>query len=195
MNDKALAGVGLSMAKLKEEGGIHIQPGKDPYSVKEGFTVKFFNDDLEDAGFPPIPTYKPVERAPEGYYRLLFGRSPVHTFNRTQNNAWLMAENDSNPVWVNDKVAEKLGLKNGDKVALVNQDGVKSRTTTTVKVTPGIRPDCVYLYHGFGSMNPELTVGAGKGIDGQSLITKLVVDPETGGSGMRNNFVKFVKVS
>lgn len=195
MNDKALADVGLSLAKLKEEDGIHIQPGKDPYTVKEGFTVKFFSDDLEESDFPPIPTYNPVERTPEGYYRLLFGRSPVHTFNRTQNNAWLMAENDTNPVWVNDKVAEHLGLKNGDKVALINQDGVKSRTTTTVKVTPGIRQDCVYMYHGFGSMNPELSVGAGKGIDSQSLITKLVVDPETGGNGMRNNFVKFVKVS
>ena len=96
---------------------------------------------------------------------------------------------------VNDKVAEKLGLKNGDKVALVNQDGVKSSTTTTVKVTPGIRQDCVYLYHGFGSMSPELTIGHNKGISGQSLITKMSVDPETGCNGMRNNFVKIVKVS
>jgi thiosulfate reductase/polysulfide reductase chain A len=51
------------------------------------------------------------------------------------------------------------------------------------------------MYHGFGSMNPELTIGAGKGIDCQSLITKLVFDPETGGNGLRNNFVKIVKVS
>lgn len=95
--------------------------------------------------------------------RLLYGRSPVHTFNRSQNNAWLMAENDSNPVWVNDKMAAGLGLKDGDVVSLINQDGVKSRTTTTVKVTPGIRADSVYMYHGFGSMNPEMTVGVGKG--------------------------------
>ena len=66
---------------------------------------------------------------------------------------------------------------------------------TTVKVTPGIREDCVYLYHGFGSRNPEMTAGYNKGVDDQSLITKLAVDPETGAHGMRNNFVKLVKAS
>lgn len=194
MVNKMLAGVQLSIDKIKAEGGIHIQPGKDPYGEME-LTVQFYNKELEENGYPGIPTYIPVERAPEGFMRLLYGRSPVHTFNRSQNNAWLMAENDSNPVWVNDKMAAKLGLKDGDVVSLINQDGVKSRTTTTVKVTPGIRSDSVYMYHGFGSMNPELTLGVGKGVDDCSLITKIAVDPETGAHGMRNNFVKLVKVS
>ena len=192
--NKMLAGAELSIDKIKAEDGIHIQPGKDPYGEMD-LTVLFHNQEVEDNGYPGIPTYIPVERAPEGYCRLLYGRSPVHTFNRSQNNAWLMAENDDSPVWINDKLAARLGLKEGDKIALVNQDGVKSRTTTKVKVTPGIRQDCVYMYHGFGSMNPELTIGVGKGIDDQSLITKLAVDPETGAHGMRNNFVKLVKVS
>ena len=193
--DKMLAGVNLSIAQIKAEDGIHIQPGKDPYGVKDDLVVKFTNEELKENGYPAFPTYIAVERVPAGYARLLYGRSPVHTFNRTQNYAWLMAENDDSPVWVNDKLAIKLGLKEGDTVSMVNQDGVKSRTTTKVKVTPGIREDSVYMYHGFGSMNPELTVGYNKGIDDQSLITKLAVDPETGAHGMRNNFVKLVKVS
>jgi thiosulfate reductase/polysulfide reductase chain A len=109
------------------------------------------------------------------------------------NNAWLHAAMPDNPVWVNEKVAAKQGLKDGDLVSLVNQDGVKSRNTTTVKVTPGIREDAIYLYHGYGTMNPEMTVGHNQGIDDQGLITKLAVDPETGCHGMRNNFVKIVK--
>ena len=192
--NKALAGVQLSVDAIKAEDGIHIQPGKNPYRDME-LTVKFHNEEMEEHGYPGIPTYIPVERPPEGYFRLLYGRSPLHTFNRTQNNAWLMAENSANPVWLNDKQAAKLGLKEGDTVTLTNQDGVTSRTTTTVKVTPGIRQDCVYMYHGFGSMNPELTLGHDKGIDDQSLITKLAVDPESGAHGMRNNFVKLVKAS
>jgi thiosulfate reductase/polysulfide reductase chain A len=192
--DKMLAGVNLSIAQIKAEDGIHLQPGKDPYGEMD-LTVLFYNEELEDNCYPGIPTYIPVERAPAGYARLLYGRSPVHTFNRTQNNAWLMAEMDTTPVWVNDKLAAKLELKEGDTVSLVNQDGVKSRTTATVKVTPGIREDSVYIYHGFGSMNPDMTVGCNKGIDDTSLITKLAVDPETGAHGMRNNFVKLVKVS
>lgn len=195
MIDKILAGVQLSIEKIKAEDGIHIQPGKDPYGVSDDLKVKFTNEELKENGYPAFPTYIPVERPPAGFARLIYGRSPVHTFNRTQNNVWLMAEMNDTPVWVNDKLAAKLGLKEGDKVSMVNQDGVKSRTTTTVKVTPGIREDAMYIYHGFGSMNPELTVGYNKGIDDQSLITKLAVDPETGAHGMRNNFVKLVKVS
>jgi thiosulfate reductase/polysulfide reductase chain A len=96
-------------------------------------------------------------------------------------------------VWLNDEVAAKLGLKNGDTVGFINSEGVKSRTTTTVKVTPGIRKDCVYMYHGYGSANPLMTAGVGKGVDDQSLITKIAIDPETGCHGMRNNFVKLTK--
>ncbi|MGD9949145.1 MAG: molybdopterin-dependent oxidoreductase [Desulfobulbus sp.] len=194
MVNKRLAGVNLTIDQIKAEGGIHIQPGKSPYGDLD-LEVLFYNEELEENDYPAIPTYIPVEQPPEGFMRLLYGRSPVHTFNRTQNNAWLMAEMDINPVWLNDKVAAKLGLKEGDTVSFVNQDGVSSRTTTTVKVTPGIRQDCVYMYHGFGSMNPEMTLGVNKGVDDTSLITKIAVDPETGAHGMRNNFVKLIKVS
>ena len=191
--DIALKGAGLSIEKLKAEDGIHIQPGKDPYGISEDFEMSFFSEDVADAGFPGAPTYVPVEQPPAGFMRLLYGRAPVHTFNRTMNNAWLIAAMPENPVWVNDKLAAKLGLKDGDKVSLVNQDGIKSRNTTSVKVTPGIRDDAVYLYHGYGTMNPAMTVGHNKGIDDQGLISKLAVDPETGAHGMRNNFVKIVK--
>nr|WP_320011846.1 molybdopterin-dependent oxidoreductase [uncultured Desulfobulbus sp.] len=194
MINKRLAPLGLSIDSIRAEDGIHLQPGKDPYGEMD-IEVMFYNEDLEDAEFPPIPTYIPVAEPPAGFMRLLYGRSPVHTFNRTMNNAWLLAECDSNPVWVNDKLAAKLGLKEGDTVSFVNQDGVKSRTNTTVKVTPGIRQDCVYMYHGFGTMNKEMTLGHDKGVDDTSLITKLAVDPETGAHGMRNNFVKLIKVS
>ncbi len=191
----ALKGAGLSIEKLIAEDGIHIQDGLDPYGISEDFTVNFMDEDLVDVGFPGMPTYVPVEEPPKGFMRLLYGRAPVHTFNRTMNNAWLHHAMPDNPVWVNDNLAEKLGLKEGDTVSFVNQDGVKSRTTTTVKVTPGIREDAVYMYHGYGTMNPEMSVGHNQGVDDQSLITKLAVDPETGAHGMRNNFVKLIKVA
>jgi thiosulfate reductase/polysulfide reductase chain A len=98
-----------------------------------------------------------------------------------------------NPVWVNDEVAAKIGITDGDTVGFINSEGVESTTTTTVKVTAGIRKDCVYMYHGYGSTNPLMTTGVNAGVDAQSLITILAVDPETGAHGMRNNFVKLIK--
>ncbi len=191
--DKSLASVNLSIKKLKTFDGIHIQPGEDPFGIPEDFTVMLFNDDLEDDGHPGAPTYKAVPGNPKGFTRLLYGRAPVHTFSRSQNNIWLHNAMPDNPVWVNNEVAAKLGLINGDTVSFVNSEGVKSATTTTVKVTAGIRKDCVYMYHGYGSANPLMTIGVGAGVDDQSLITKIAIDPETGCSGMRNNFVKLIK--
>lgn len=193
MVDKSLASANLSLEKLIAEDGIHIQPGKDPYGIPEDFEVALFNDDLDDAGHPGAPTYIPVEEVPAGYARLLYGRAPVHTFNRSQNNVWLHNAMPDNPVWLNNEVAAKVGLVDGDTVGFVNSEGVESATTTTVKVTPGIRKDCVYMYHGYGSANPLMTIGVGAGVDDQALITKLAIDPETGCHGMRNNFVKLIK--
>ena len=194
MMAKALEGLDLSLDKIRAEGGIHIQPGEDPYDKNDDLLIYFFNEDLDGYDYPAIPTYIPVEQPPAGFMRLLYGRTPLHTFNRSINNPWLIHEAPTNPVWVNDKVALRLGLKNGDTVRLVNQDGVESHTTTTVKVTPGIREDAVYLYHGYGTRNKEMTFSVDKGVDDTSLITKLAIDPETGAHGMRNNFVKLVKV-
>ncbi|MCX5876288.1 MAG: molybdopterin-dependent oxidoreductase [Deltaproteobacteria bacterium] len=189
--EKMLAGANLSIEQLVKEDGIHVQPGVDPYG--KVLKVKFFSQELAEAGFPAVPTYLPVPEPPKGFARLVYGRAPVHTFNRSQNNVWLVNEMPENPVWLNDESAKKMGLKDGDRIELVNQDGVKSQTSSVLKVTPGIRKDTIYMAHGYGTKNPAMTVGVGKGIDDQSLITKLAVDPETGAHGMRNNFVKFVK--
>ncbi|HIP82530.1 MAG TPA: twin-arginine translocation pathway signal protein [Desulfocapsa sulfexigens] len=193
MVDKSLASVNLSIEQLRAEDGIHIMPGKDPYGVPEDFEVLLYNEDIEDAGYPGAPTYVTVPDNPKGFARLIYGRAPVHSFNRSQNNVWLHNAMPDNPVWVNDEVAAQIGLIDGDTVGFVNSEGVESTTTTTVKVTAGIRKDCVYMYHGYGSANPLLTTGVGAGVDETSLITKLAVDPETGCNGMRNNFVKLIK--
>jgi thiosulfate reductase/polysulfide reductase chain A len=191
--DKDLQVAGLTLAQVKEEGGIHIMEGEDPYTMPEDFEVIFYNEDIEDAGFPGVPTYIGVEQPPEGFARLLYGRVPVHTFNRTQNNIWLHKAMPENPVWLNDELAAQMGLKDGDVVGFINQDGLKSRTTTILKTTPGIRKDSIYMAHGYGSANPLMTIGFKAGVDDTSLMTKITVDPETGAHGMRNNFVKLTK--
>lgn len=193
MIENILSPAGLSLKKLIAEDGIHLQPGRDPYGVDEDFEVQFYSEDLADAGYPGAPTYRPVAKPPGGYFRLLYGRSPVHTFNRTQNNIWLHNAMPENPVWVNDKMAKVLGLEDGDRVTFVNSEGVKSLTSTPVKVTPGIRTDCVFMAHGFGTQNSAMTVAKDAGVDDQSLITLLAIDQETGCHGMRNNFVKLIK--
>ena len=95
-----------------------------------------------------------------------------------------------NEVWVNADVARRQGLASGDRVRLVNQDGVVS-DPIRVKATQRIRTDCVYLVHGFGHSAKGLARAFGKGASDAQLITRYAVDPLMGGTGMNVNFVTF----
>jgi thiosulfate reductase/polysulfide reductase chain A len=200
--NRRLSSIGLSLDKLREQGGVAVQPGK-PYLAdfeKEGgspFTtptgkLEFYSEALEKAKLDPLPKYEPTPDAPAGFFRLLYGRSPVHTFSRTQNTPVLNELMKENHVWVNDEMATQLGLKNGDRVMLENQDGVKSGPVL-VKATPRIRKDCVFIVHGFGHDAPGLTRAHKKGASDALLQTKYKLDPVSGGAGLRVNFVKLVR--
>ena len=100
-----------------------------------------------------------------------------------------MSENE---VWLSHIVAKLHGIKNGEYVVLVNQDGVKSNKVKA-KVTQRIRNDCVFMVHGFGRTDRRRSRAYKKGADDNHLITKVLMDPIMGGTGMRGNFVTFEK--
>ena len=56
-----------------------------------------------------MPAYEPVDEPPVGYFRLFYGRSPVHTFAKSQNTPVLSELDPENEVWVNTDAAEQLG--------------------------------------------------------------------------------------
>jgi thiosulfate reductase/polysulfide reductase chain A len=95
---------------------------------------------------------------------------------------------DENEVWVNADVAARVGLATGDRVRLRNQDGVLS-TPVRVKATQAIRPDCVYMVHGFGHTSKSLRRALGRGASDAQLVTRYETDPLMGGTGMNVNFV------
>lgn len=195
--DYRLKAAGLSLERLKKEG--IIVGDKKPIYAEEGVPlefptpsgkVEFYSTQLAAAGFDPVPKFKKPEEPPADFYRLLFGRAPVHSFSRTQSNRILMDMMEENEVWVNPNVADKWGLKTGQHVRLKNQDGVVSNKIK-VKVTERIRTDCVYMVHGFGHNSRMLKGAYGKGASDSGLITKYVTDPLMGGTGMNVNFVTF----
>ena len=199
-----LEAAGLDCEVMKEQGVIRGKPG--PLYFEEGAVPEFYTDSgkielyspkLAALGFDPMPTYdhSKLEEPPEGYYRLLFGRAPVHTFGRTTNNRLLSEVYRENEVWVNRDVARRWGLEDGERVYLQNQDGKRSSFSAPVKVTGRIRPDAVYVVHGYGRRAPKLRFVHGKGIDDNELITRYKVDPIMGGTGMNVNFVTFLRAA
>jgi thiosulfate reductase/polysulfide reductase chain A len=97
-----------------------------------------------------------------------------------------------NEAWIHTRAAAEHQLKDGDRVLLENDDNVRS-LPVRVKVTEGIRRDCVYLVHGFGQRSKGLRRAGGSGASDTSLMSRVKVDPLMGGTGMRVNFVRPLK--
>jgi thiosulfate reductase / polysulfide reductase chain A len=200
--DARLESAGIDVAQARRDGVV--VRAQEPLYFDEGAPAEFYtpsgrielySPQLAALGFDPMPTWHDGDLAepPPGYYRLLFGRAPMHTFGRTTNNRLLSETHDENAVWVNTEVARRWGLEDGDRVHLQNQDGVRSTYTAPLKVTERIRPDSVYMVHGYGRTAKGLTFAHGRGIDTAELVTSYRTDPLMGGTGMNVNFVTFVR--
>jgi thiosulfate reductase/polysulfide reductase chain A len=190
---------GVDYAKFRKEG--IVMGLKKPITVDEGLElsfdtpskkVEFWSEQLVKAGFDPVPKYAPPDPAPPGFYRLVTGRAPVHTFSRTQTNPLLSDLMPENELWVHTDTAAAAGLRNGQYVKLKNQDGVVSNGIR-VKATQRIRPDTVYMVYGFGHTSPMLKTALQKGASASQLNTRYKVDPLMGATSIHQNFVTFVK--
>ncbi len=199
--DWQLRQIGSSLEEMKRIGvktyargaeDIYFGSDEDVLFPTNSGKIELYSTAFAAEGFDPIPQYTPHEEPPTGYYRLNYGRAPMHTFGRTANNPNLADLMDENAIWVNPKVAREWGLENNREVWLMNQDGVVSSFPGRIRVTERIRWDSVYLVHGFGHTDKRLTRAYGRGVSDNELITRVHTDPIMGGTGMRGNFVTFL---
>jgi len=140
-----------------------------------------------------LPAFVALSVPPPGFARLISGRHPAHSNSSTQNNQWLSREYSSNELWINDKTAAMMQLLDGEKVYLENQDGLRSFFPVRLKITAGIRVDCVYMVHGFGCFSSRQHRAFGRGVGDSFLLSRSRKDPVTGQGGLRNNFVRLLK--
>jgi thiosulfate reductase/polysulfide reductase chain A len=193
--DHRLKAAGHSLAELKQRGlvkgpkpPLYFEDGIPPEFATPSGKVEFYSPQLQQAGFDPVPRHERPAEGPAGSFRLLYGRAPVHTFSRTQTNPVLRDAMAENEVWVNANAGARMGLKSGDYVRLRNQDGVASNRIKA-RVTEAIRPECVYMVHGFGHTAKGLRSAYGRGASDAQLITRYATDPLMGGTGTNVNFV------
>jgi thiosulfate reductase/polysulfide reductase chain A len=199
---KRLSLKGLSYDEVARTGVVLGEA--TPTCEEEGATLdlgtgsgkaELYSKELKDLGFDPLPVYYPQEEGPAGSFRLLTGRAPLHTFGRTVNNRLLAEPYPENEVWLSVEAAKSLPgfevkpLAQGERVILVNQDGVRS-TPVKVKLTQRIRGDCVYMVHGWGQNAKKQRYAHQRGASDSQLTTRYKVDPIMGGTGMNVNFVR-----
>jgi len=156
---RLIAPLGINESELKSLGAVSFD-GKPyiedrteadgPLFPSQTGKIELVSSVLKDLGLDAIPKYESVEGPPKGFVRLIYGRSPVHSFSRSENNEWLDDIMQENPIWVSTTAATQFGLHDGQKVIAENQDGVRS-PIITLRTTPAIRNDVAYTVHGFGA--------------------------------------------
>jgi thiosulfate reductase/polysulfide reductase chain A len=188
---------GISYTKLKHDGVITF-PAKPYLNSGESYSFKtpdkkvhLYSKELKDLGFDPLPKYEPVNDPPKGHFRLVYGRVPVHTQGSTESNPWLNTIISEPHLWINETIARSMGLKNEDEVILENQDGIKS-DKVKILTTPGIRQDAVFLSHGYGGNGRGLLDYTKRNVSDNYLMSKYAIDPISGGTGLRVNFVRLL---
>lgn len=199
--DWQLKQIGSSLEEMKKTGvktfareaeDLYFAPNEELAFPTDSGKIELYSSAFEGLGFDPLPRYVPHDDPPDGFYRLIYGRAPMHTFSRTANNPNLTDLMDENTVWINPKVAKLWSIENDQYIWLQNQDGVVSEFAVKVRVTERIRWDSVYMVHGFGHAQQQMKRCFGRGVSDTQLITRVMVDPLMGGTGMRGNFVTLI---
>lgn len=142
--------------------------------------IEFVSQTLTKNKFDSFKAYVTPKKPEKGAFRLTFGRSGVHAHAQSQNNIYLNELISENVLWMNEKEAKDLGIKDGDKVE-VSADGYSGKIKA--KVTPLIHPEAVFMLHGFGNEIPPKTRSYKKGLRDTKLERGLLetVDPVGGG--------------
>jgi thiosulfate reductase/polysulfide reductase chain A len=165
----------------RTSGPLYIEDGAEHTFKTPSGKIELYSKELEEFGFDPMPVFTAHEQPPMNYFRLIYGRAPMHTFSKTVNSPHLNDLRSENNLWINPRVAKIWNLKPGQEVWLQNQDEVTSSFPIKVRLTERIRWDSVYMVHGFGHKDKNMTRAYGKGINDTEMITKVMVDPLMGG--------------
>lgn len=161
--------------------------------------------------FEPLPTYSPIphhQRMGDGEFHLITFQWNVHTYSQTANCKWLIEIVHRNPVWINEDIAKRMGLTNGDRVRITSPVG---SLITPAFITQGIHPRVVALSDSVGrwnygrisqgkpfrSQDPETDLlwwgKQGSGVHPNPIIP-IQQDPTGGGQGWMDTVVRIEKV-
>ena len=173
--------------------GVYYEATEPQYGTSKGKRITTPSGKLEiysqryaDSGIDPLPVYQAPNAVPQGKFRLIVGRSAYFTHGTTQNNPFLHDLMPENTLWLNAAEAKRMGLKNGAMVKVRSGVGEEK---LRLEATEKIRPDCVYMAHGFGGLSKGLTLTYGRGGNVANLIEE-GVEPISGNIAMHQTIVE-----
>jgi thiosulfate reductase/polysulfide reductase chain A len=188
-----LEGTGFTMADFAAKGFVAYNADSPIFwDRKDGLKLKtpsgkieFKSSLLEGAGFPSFPPYEKVASPENGKFRLVTGRTALHTHVSTQNNLYLNEIMGENVLWINAGKASELGIADGRPVEVAS-----SRGSGTIRafVTDLIHPETVFLLHGFGHQSKLAARSYNRGLS-DAVLQENLYDKVGGSPAYHETFV------
>ncbi|RPJ04353.1 MAG: molybdopterin oxidoreductase, partial [Deltaproteobacteria bacterium] len=187
-----LEGTGFTLEDFDKSGFVAYTDKQILWDRKDGLKFKtpskkieLKSSLLENAGFPSFPPYEAVPNYKDNQFRLITGRSALHTHVSTQNNAYLNELMPENVLWINSKRAAALSIKNGALVTVGSKNG-----SGQIKafVTDFIHPDSVFMLHGFGHEAKLAARSYNKGVS-DAMLEENITDMVGGSPALHDTIV------
>ncbi len=182
---------GYTIEDFEEKGFVSLTDEPimyDPANLENQFgtpsgKIEILSKKLDDAGLPSLKEYVSPIKPAKGMFRLVFGRSAVHTHGHTINNPLLSELMPENSLWINTRAASKLGINEGDLVDVTAEDGSYGGTVHA-NVTDFIHPEAVFTVHGFGRQIPLQSRAYHAGLSDQKLMSGKLDDWDQAGGAI-----------
>jgi len=137
---------GLDFETLKQKG-FYIKKRPSAEISKAFPRVNIYSKTLESEGLSPLPEYIPVTH-PERENEFAFTAFKSNLgLDSTANSKWAREILHENRLWINRKTAEKMNIKNGDKVRVTSSAG---NLVVRALPTDRIHPRSVAMVEGLG---------------------------------------------
>ncbi len=154
--------------------------------------IECYLGNLKKKGIDAMPTWREESyvKIPKGKFKFITGRHAQFTQDATQNNIMLLELMKENYAWINDKEAEKRGIKFGDEIEVTSKIG-----SVRIKAypTPKIIPQTLFYIHGFGAKSTGLTFAHRNGASDNEIIEDRI-EPVFGSAIMHDTIVDVRKV-
>jgi thiosulfate reductase/polysulfide reductase chain A len=179
--------------------GVYVAPGFPKYGttlkadhrfITKSGKIELFSERLQEANYDPLPVYQSPAQPPPGKFRIITGRRAYFTHANSTNNAWLNQFAPASSLWLNQSAADNLGIADGERVEVASTVGA---VRLKAKVTQEIRPDCVFMLHGYGKKSKWQRLVAGTGGSDAELL-ETAWDKVSGNAALHETFVSVRKV-
>jgi thiosulfate reductase/polysulfide reductase chain A len=181
---------------IKKHGVLAIAEPKygqtlkaDHRFVTKSGKIELYSERLQESGYDPLPVYKPPTPPPAGQFRMVLGRKAYFTHANQTNNPWLNEFCPVNDLWINPQSAQALSIDTGDLLEVTSSAGT---VKIKARVTDEIRPDCVFMLHGYGKKAKWQKLAFDVGAS-DAVVLETAWDEVSGNAAFHETFVKVRK--